>query len=163
MPLRDEPLEWDFNAKVKFFPIYYQGVVVGFFNPEYAGRIVKILNEDENLRKALKNACLDLLKEQGGDSSELEGLMKKYISGTKRPQYGTKAIAFLLRERQAELDISDREFARFCDSYRLSWENLQNIYAGKAIEDSLIIPLSRILGKSPGEVIAVRDGSPKKR
>ncbi|MEC4984594.1 MAG: hypothetical protein SAJ37_08085 [Oscillatoria sp. PMC 1068.18] len=163
MPLRDEPLEWNFNAKVKFFPVYYQGVVVGFFNPEYAQRIVKILNEDENLRKALKNACLDLLEQQGGDSREVEGLMSKYISGTKRPKYGTQAIAILLRERQAELDISDREFARFCDSYRLSWENLQNVYTGKEIEDSLIVPLARILGKSPAEIIAVRDGSQRKR
>ena len=126
---------------------------------EFSARIVEVLNEEGKLRKALELACLDLLRQSGADPNQVEELMKKYLVRTERPKYGTGAIAFLLRDRQEELDISDKEFARFCDSYKLSHEELKGIYEGKQITNSQLVVLSRILGKSIEELAKVRDGS----
>jgi hypothetical protein len=156
----NKPLPWQLNRNEPYWPIYYEDqVVVGFCRPEYAPRLVELLNDEEKLRKALHLACLDLIKQSDGDPTQVQALIKKYIKKTERPKYGTAAIAFLLRDRQEELDVSDKEFARFCDSYKLSPEALKNIYTGKKIEDSLLIVLSRILGKSVEELAEVRDGT----
>lgn len=159
----NKPLPWQFNPNEPYVPIYFEDqVVVGFCRPEYAPRLVELLNEEEKLRKAMHLACLDLLKHSGGDPSQVQALIKKYIKKTERPKHGTGAIAFLLRDRQEELDISDKEFVRFCDSYKLSPEALKEIYAGKKIDNGQLLVLSRILGKSIEELIEVRDGVKEK-
>ena len=53
---------------------------MGFFKPEYASEIIKILNEEEVLKKALKMACTDLIKKIGGDTRKVNFLMEKYIN-----------------------------------------------------------------------------------
>jgi hypothetical protein len=159
MPLNNKSLTWQFDPYDPYFPILYEGVEVGFCTLEFSTRIVEVLNEEGKLRKALELACLDLLRQSGADPNQVEELMKKYLVRTERPKYGTGAIAFLLRDRQEELDISDKEFARFCDSYKLSHEELKGIYEGKQITNSQLVVLSRILGKSIEELAKVRDGS----
>lgn len=162
MPLINQPLSWEYYPDDPYVPITHEDTVVGFCRPEFALRIVEVMNEEEKLRKALRMACLDLLRTTGGDVSKVDELLGKYIVRAERPKYGTRAIALLLRDRQKELDISDQEFAKFCDTYRLSVQELKNIYAGEEIYDSMLGPLSRILGISVEELMAVRDGEAKK-
>lgn len=157
MGLNDEP--WQFDSKDLYVPITYEGRVLGFGKPKFATRVVEVLNEEDKLRKALEMACLDLLSQAGSDQSQVNELVKQYIAKVERPKSGTGAIAALLRDRQAALDISDQEFARFCDTYRLSRSALNNIYAGEKISDSLLTPLARIIGMSVEEIVAVRDGN----
>ena len=159
MPLNNKSLTWQFDPYDPYFPILYEGVEVGFCTLEFSARIVEVLNEEGKLRKALELACLDLIRQSGGDPNQVEELMKKYLVRTERPKYGTGAIAFLLRDRQEELDVSDKEFALFCDSYKLSREELNGIYEGNQITNSQLVVLSRILGKSIEELTKVRDGS----
>jgi hypothetical protein len=163
MSLRNEPQDWQFESDESFVPVYYQGKVVGVMKQEYAANLTKLLNEDELLKKALKRACVDLIKQSGGDTSQVKDLMKKYIKMSERPKFGTRAIAFLLRERQEELDLGDREFTKFCDTYKLSPAELNNVYAGEPVEDGLLVPLSRILGITKEKLIEVRDGTAKER
>ena len=162
MTLINKPLTWEYYPDDTYVPITHEETVVGFCRPEFAVRIVEAMNEEERLRKALRIACLDLLRTTGGDITKVDELLGKYIARAERPKYGTRAIAFLLRERQKELDISDQEIAKFCDTYRLSVRELKNIYAGEEIYDSMLGPLSRILGLSVEELIAVRDGEGNK-
>ncbi|MBD2205195.1 hypothetical protein H6G33_06105 [Calothrix sp. FACHB-1219] len=159
MSLPNEPSAWQVESSDAFVPVYYKGDLAGFFKKEYAHDIIKFLNEDEVLKKALKLACIDLVKETNGDSKEVSNLIKKYIKMSKRPKYGTRAIALLLTERQKALDLSSQEFAKFCDTFKLSPDALNNIYAGEAIEDNLLAPLSRILGITKEQLLEVRDGS----
>jgi hypothetical protein len=84
--------------------------------------------------------------------------MQQYLAKTERPRSGTGAIAILLEERQEELDLTDEEFAKFCDTFRLSREELRNIYAGEDIENTQLAPLSRILGMTIDEIIEVWRG-----
>ncbi|MFN6530889.1 hypothetical protein [Nostoc sp. ChiSLP03a] len=77
---------------------------------------------------------------------------------SERPKYGTRAIAVLLQDRQKELDLSNQEFAKFCDTFKLSPTELNNIYAGEAFDDNLLAPLSRILGITKEQLLKVRDG-----
>jgi hypothetical protein len=163
MSLRNEPQDWQFESHEPFVPVYYQGKVVGVIKQEYAANLTKFLNEDDLLTKALKRACLDLVKQSGGDTSQVKDLMKKYIKMSEKPKFGTRAIAFLLRERQEELDLGDREFTKFCDTFKLSPAELNNIYAGESVEDSLLMPLSRILGITKEKLMEVRDGTAKER
>ncbi len=160
MVLRDEPLDWEVNGEKQFLPVYYQGEIVGFLQPEYAKQVVRFFNEEIRQNKALEKACRDLIIERGGDLREVSELAKSYRNQVERPKYGTKAIAILLRERQKELDVSKKDFIRFCDSYKLSLDDLKDIYSDKEIKDSSILPLARILGKTPREVKVVRDGCP---
>jgi hypothetical protein len=157
----NQSMPWEFDPYDPFFPISYEGVGVGFCTLDFADRIVEILNEDGKLRKALKMACADLIKQSGGDPNRVNELMQKYLEKSERPKYGTGAIAYLLRDRQEELDMSDKEFTRFCDSYKLSPEELKEIYQGKAISDRQIGLLARILRKSIEELTKIRNGSPK--
>ncbi|MFH7025122.1 MAG: hypothetical protein ACHBN1_06910 [Heteroscytonema crispum UTEX LB 1556] len=59
--------------------------------------------------------------------------------------------------------MGDREFTKFCDTYKLSPAELNNVYAGEPVEDSLLVPLSRILGITKEKLIEVRDGTAKER
>lgn len=142
-------------------PVYHKGDLVGFFKQEYASEIIKFLNEEEVLTKALKIACTDLIKKTGGDTSQVKHVMKKYIKISERPKYGTRAIAVLLGERQKELDLNSQEFTKFCDTFKLSPTELNNIYAGEPVDDIILAPLSRILGISKERLMEVRDGSEK--
>ncbi|WP_392533166.1 hypothetical protein [Nostoc sp. C117] len=159
MSLRNEPLDWQLEANEPYIPVYYKGDLVGFFKPEYAIEVIKFLNEEDVLKKALKMACTDLIKKMGGDTNKVYYLMEKYIKTNERPKHGTRAIAVLLRDRQKELDLSNQEFAKFCDTFKLSPTELNNIYAGQAFDDSLLAPLTRILGITKERLLQVRDGS----
>jgi hypothetical protein len=161
MQLNNKPLPWQFDPYDPYFPIFYEGVGVGFCKPEFADRIIAVLNEDGKLRQALQLACFDLIKHSGGNPNRVNELMQKYLEKTERPKHGTGAIAFLLRDRQEELDMSDREFARFCESYKLSAEALKDITEGKDVSNTQLGLLARILRKSVAELIEVRDGPTK--
>lgn len=158
MSLRNEPTDWQLGVHESYMPVYYKGTVAGFFKKEYSETIIKQLNEDELLKKALATACTDLIRQSGGDASQVKELIKKYLKTSERPKSGTFAIAGFLRERQQELDLGDKEFAKFCDTFKVSPVELNNIYAGDKIEDGLMAPLARILGKSKDELLKVRDG-----
>lgn len=141
-----------------YIPILYEGELIGYCKPEYAEEIVETLNEEQRMQKALRLACLDLIRKAGGKRIKVDELMKKYMVLAKRPRYGPRAIALLLRERQEQLQVSAPEFIKFCDIHKISPEDLKNIYAGKAIEPSLISPIARILGKTLAEVQAILKG-----
>jgi hypothetical protein len=161
MSLRDKPLDWQIKVHDFYVPLTYQGTTVGFIDPQYAKGIANILNGEESLKKALRLACEELLLELGGDPqdiNQLRSLMREYIARTRKPRSGTPAIAALLKERQQELDLSQLEFVRFCDSYKLSPDDLRDIYNGKQIESKLFAPLCRILGKDTDELIAILEG-----
>ncbi len=158
MSLRNEPQDWQLKSNEPYVPVYYKGDIAGFFKQELASEMIKFLNEDSILKKALQMACIDLINKSGGDASKVNELMKKYIKISERPKHGTRAIALLLRERQEELDLGNQEFLKFCDTFKLSPAELNNIYAGEVINDVLLSPISRILGKSKAELLEVRDG-----
>ncbi len=159
MSLHNEILDWQCESNNPYIPVYHQGDLVGFFKPGYADEIIQFLNEEKVLTKALKIACTDLIKRSGGDTSQVKYMMKKYIKISERPKYGTRAIALLLSDRQKELDLNSQEFTKFCDTFKLSPTELNNIYAGEAVDDILLAPLSRILGTSKEYLLEVRDGS----
>ncbi|MCL6436597.1 MAG: hypothetical protein K6T90_20795 [Leptolyngbyaceae cyanobacterium HOT.MB2.61] len=154
----NQPLPWESNSDEPFLPISYEGEVIGFCRSDYASQIVETLNDDDKLRKALYLACYDLVARSGGSTSNINELMQQYIAKATRPRRGTGAIALLLKERQADLDLTDEEFAKFCDTFRLSREELRNIYAGADIENTQLSSLSRILGMTVDEVIEVWRG-----
>lgn len=158
MPLPGEPETWKFYSSEIYVPVTYEDEVVGFCKPDFAVRIVDALNDDEKLRKALKLACYDLISRTGGTPSQINELISKYLARTSQPCSGPAAIAALLRDRQDELDVSDREFSLFCDSYRLPVEALEAIYAEDEIDGSLLIPLSRVLGRSVEDLMQVLEG-----
>lgn len=161
MSLRDKPLDWQIKVHDFYVPLTYQGAMVGLLDPQYAKGIANILNGEESLKKALRLACEELLAELGGDPqdiNQLRSLMREYIARTRKPRSGTPAIAALLKERQQELDLSQLEFVRFCDSYKLSPDDLKDIYNGKPIESKLFSPLCRILGKDTDELILILEG-----
>lgn len=148
-----------------YMAIAYDGVEVGFCTPEFSSQIVEVFNREERLyeendilRKALQRACLDLINKAGGDPKQVSVLIRQYMDSVKRPEHGTRAIAYLLRDRQTQLDMGDREFVRFCDSYRLSPEELRDIFNGKDISDTQIKNISRILGRTIQELTEIRDG-----
>lgn len=174
----NQPLRWQLNPDQSYIPISYEGNQVGLCTPKFALRIVEAFNADEKLqeeneilKKALQMACLDLLKKSNSRLNQLNELQlselqkhylktakKQHLKTAKRPENGSAAIACLLRSRQEELDISDQEFAGFCNSYKLSSEELKDIYMGKEISDSQLKVLGRILGKSVEELTEIRDG-----
>lgn len=149
----DQLLPWKSNSNECFVAISYEGEVVGFCKSDFASQIVETLNEDEKLRKALHLACYDLVARSGGSTSSINELMQQYIARAARPKSGTGAIALLLKERQKELDLTNEEFAKFCDTFRLSREDLKNIYSGVEIENTQLAPLARILGMTVDELI----------
>ena len=161
----NQPLRLRINQSRSYIAISDEEMEVGFCTPEFAARIIEIFNdyeklneENETLTKAFQMACLDLIKQSGGNINQLNRRMNKYLEKAKRPEHGTRAIAYLLRERQRALNISNRDFVRFCYSYKLSPKELENIFKGKDISDNQLKVLSRILGKSVEELTEVRDG-----
>jgi len=98
------------------------------------------------------------MRPTGGNGTQVSRLIRKYIEKAKRPEHGPRAIAFLLRERQKELDLNTRDFVRFCSSYKLSPQELKDIYGGKDVSDRQLRVLTRIIGKSFEELTEVRDG-----
>ena len=158
MVLNDDLKTWALHSKDPYLPISYDGKVVGFCKPNYAVRIIKILNEEENTRKALYKACNDLVALKGGHSEEVKKYAKKYLSKAKRPKHGLGAITVLLKDRQKELDLNDTEFVNFCDSYKLSPNALKNVCAGKNIQDESLHAIARILGMTFEDMLVVRYG-----
>lgn len=161
----NQPLRLQVDHYRSFIPIASEDMEVGFCTPEFAARIVETFNEyerlqeeNETLNKALQMACLDLIRRTGGNGAQVSRLIRKYIEKAKRPEHGPRAIAFLLRERQKELDLSTRDFVRFCSSYKLSPQELKDIYSGKDVSDRQLRILTRIIGKSFEELTEVRDG-----
>jgi hypothetical protein len=154
-----EPQPWQYSSAEVYFPITYEDEIVGFCKPDFAARIVKALNDDEKLHRALWLACQDLVRRSNGRSGPVDDLMQEYLAKSDRSKTGVAAIAALLRYRQQELDVSDREFLRFCDSYRLSKEKVQAIYEGEDIDNSLLIPLSRVLGRSVDDLLELLEGT----
>ena len=150
-------LSWELQSNEAYVPILYEGEVVGFCRPEVAQQIVDSFNEEETYRRALQMACHDLIARSGSARNPKE-LMQRYLAKAERPKSGTGAIAVSLKERQRELDLTNEEFARFCDTFRLSREELKNIYAGELIEGNQLSPLSRILGLTMDELIQLWKG-----
>lgn len=149
---------WVSNPDESYIPVLYEKEVVGFCKPHYATRIITILNEDEISRKALQAACTDLIARMGRTDIGVADLMQQYIELVSRPKHGVAAIAFYLKERQAELDLTDEEFAKFCDTFRLSRDELNAIYQGQLVDPRQLTPLSRILGMTIDDVIVVLRG-----
>lgn len=154
----NQPLPWETNPNKTYVPISYEGKVVGFCQPNVANRVVETLNEDEQFRKALRLACYDLVARSGGGAAQIEELVQRYLAKAGRPKRGAAVVALLLKDRQDELDLSDEEFAKFCDTFKLSRPELTNIYTGGEIESHQLSPLSRILGMSVDELIAAWQG-----
>ncbi len=147
------PSAWKFDAQETYVPVSHEGAIVGFCKPRYAKHMVKQLTETERLQKALQLACYDLMAQSGSGSEGIGELVKKYLDKVNRPLHGIALIAAWLKQRQQELDLTEEEFAKFCDSYRLSREELRGIYQGEEIESHQLSPLSRILGKTVDEII----------
>lgn len=147
------PSTWQIESQENYVPLSHEGTIVGFCKPRYAKYMVNQLNEAERLQKALKLACYDLVARSGSATESVNELVRSYLDKVNRPLKGTALIAFWLKERQQELDLTNEEFAKFCDSYRLSREELRGIYQGEDVESHQLSPLSRILGKSVDEII----------
>ncbi|MBD1856908.1 MULTISPECIES: hypothetical protein [Leptolyngbya] len=158
MPKVKPPLPWECSTKSAYVPLSFEGEVVGFCRPDCATEIAKSLNEAEVLQKALQLACYELVARSGGSSESVGELVKRYLAKAERPLQGSALIAVLLKERQIDLDLTDDEFAKFCDSYRLSRAELREIYGGEEIESHQLIPLSRILGKTVDDIIEAWKG-----
>jgi hypothetical protein len=157
------PLPWQVDAQAPFVPISLEGQVVAYCHPGQAQSVAAILNEHNKMKKALKLACYDLVARTGGSSDSVNELMQQYLNRVSRPTQGTALIALLLKQRQQDLDLTAEEFAKFCDSYRLSREELQAIYHGVDLDNSQLSPLARILGLTVDEVIDAwggRDNAP---
>ncbi len=159
MVLPNEPLPWQVDSQNSFVPVNLNGQVVGFLKPEYASHAIDLLNDEQKLRKALNLACADIFRRSKGKLGTVEMLEEEYLSQASVPRKGTRAIALLLQNRQAELGVTEKEFVQFCDSYRLSPNKLQNIYDNNLeIDSTLYAPLSRILGQSIEDVIQIVQG-----
>ncbi|MBW4473150.1 MAG: hypothetical protein KME45_22645 [Stenomitos rutilans HA7619-LM2] len=153
MAKMQQPLPWVVNESDSFISMIHEGKVVGFCQPAYARHVVKQLNEAEQLYKALELACYDLTARSGGSTASVGEIVQQYLSKATRPKSGTAAIVMLLQHRQEDLDLTDAEFAKFCDTFRLSRAELQAIYLGEDIEHTQLSPLARILGLSMDELI----------
>lgn len=165
MTQTNQALRLQVNHYRSYISVSSEEMEVGFCTPEFAARIVETFNEyerlheeNETLSKALQMVCLDLIKRTGGNRTQVSKLIKQYLEKAKRPEHGTRAIAYLLRERQISLDLNTKDFVRFCYSYKLSPRELKDIYTGKDVTDNQLRPLSRILNKPVEELMEVRDG-----
>lgn len=153
-----QPLPWELYPQNTYVPISFEQRVIGLCKPNFAARIVEALNDDEKVRKALYMACNELSAQLDGTITADE-LMQQYLLKAQRPTHGAAFIALLLQERQESLDLTDEEFAKFCDTFRLSREELRNIFAGEEIESTQLGPLCRILGLTMDELIEAWKGS----
>jgi hypothetical protein len=159
MVLPNEPLPWQRNTNETYVPLTFEGEVVGFCKPEYAAQLCDVMNDEKKLRRALQLICADMVKRSQGRLGSAEELIDEYIARASIPRSGARAIALLLKNRQEELGVTDKEFMTFCDSYRLSPDKLKDIYSGNAkIESTLYAPIARILGLSVEEVVQIIQG-----
>ncbi len=158
MPLPNETPAWQAKVSDTYVTLHHHDMVVGVLRPDIATRLANLLNDEDRLQKALKLACYDLVSRSGGGTSDIDSLCAKYLTQASRPTSGTGAIALWLKQRQIELDITDQEFERFCDSYRLVPAKLQAIYEGREIDGSMLTPLARVLGCSIEDVLQVLEG-----
>lgn len=149
---------WTSNPHDLYIPVAYDGEVVGYLKPKHVEQILDALNDSEKVRKALKLACYDLVARSGGSKEKVSDLVQKYLTRAGRPTRGVAAIALFLRERQLELDLTDDEFKKFCDTFRLSAAELEGIYQGNELDSAQLTPLARILGMSVDELIQVWKG-----
>lgn len=147
-----ESFSWEFNPDRPHLPFYREGELVGYCHPDYVQEIVEAMNEQDKWRKALRIACLDILRAKGSDPRKVEELMEKYLAKTERPKSGPRAIALMLLDRQKELQLSTQEFLKFCDTYKVSAQDIKDLAMGKDLEPNLINPIARILGVSAAEV-----------
>ncbi|NJK27397.1 MAG: hypothetical protein HC925_00815 [Coleofasciculaceae cyanobacterium SM2_3_26] len=154
-----EPVAWEVALEQQYVPLLHEGNMVGFCTPTYAKEIAEALNEEDRVRKALRMACLDLLRRVGGDTSRVGELMERYIERAQRPKFGPRAIAAMLSDRQRDLQLSNQEFVKFCDTYKVSPRELKSIYAGENIDRRLIAPIARILGIAPADVLDILEGT----
>ena len=154
-----EPDSWEFNPDRPYVPVLHDGQLVGYCQPFYAREIVESLNEQETLRKALRIACSDLIRKLGGDRNKLDDLVNRYIAKAERPKFGPRAIAAMLIDRQKDLRVSPQEFVKFCDTYKVSTQQLRDLAEGKDIDRKYIEPLARILGITAAEVMEVLQGN----
>jgi hypothetical protein len=159
VPKVQSALPWECSTKSAYIPLSHEGTIVGFCDPKSARAIAKLLNETEMLQKALQLACYDLVARMGGSPESVAELVQQYQSKAERPLRGSGLIALLLHDRQIDLDLTEDEFAKFCDSYRLSRAELRGIYQGEEVESHQLIPLSRILGQTVDEVIEAWKGA----
>jgi hypothetical protein len=159
MVLPGEPQAWQFYPADAFVSVTYEEELVGFCKPDFAARIVETLNDDEQLRRALRLACYDLMAKSGGTGGDVNTLMVQYLAKAATPKSGIAGIAVLLRDRQRELDVGDKEFAQFCETYRLPPDKLAAIYAGEEIDQSMLSPLARILGRPMDDLFQILDGT----
>ncbi|TAD74165.1 MAG: hypothetical protein EA001_15770 [Oscillatoriales cyanobacterium] len=161
----------DDNTKVKLGPqrsystLIIDGQEVGWCTVEFADRLSESFGRDAQsdatntiLRRAFKRVCTDLLAKMGGNPHQLGQLMQRYLEAVMRPDTGPRAIAYLLRDRQTSLGMSNQEFVQFCDSYRLSPPELKEIYDGRPISDAQLKNISRIVGRTAQELADIRDG-----
>ncbi len=158
----EEPSTWELGATQPHVPLFYEGELVGFFEPEYAEEVVDALNDRDRLQKALHLACLDLLKKVGAPPDRANELFNRYLMRAQRPKYGPRAIAAMLVDRQKALRVNPQEFMKFCNTYKISPLQLEDIYAGKSIDDSLIGPIARVLGIPEAEVLGVLNPKARK-
>jgi len=149
----NQPLPWGMDATDTYVPISHEGKVIGFCKPDYASSVIDILNEVDKLQKALDLACYDLVARSGGSTTAVTDMVQQYLEKAERPKSGTALIALLLEERRDALDLTDEEFAKFCDTFKLSRDELKGIYANEEIESAQLTPLSRILGMTVDELI----------
>ncbi|MGB3518455.1 MAG: hypothetical protein WBA43_18505 [Elainellaceae cyanobacterium] len=159
MVLPNEPLPWQSNVNETFIPLMFNREVVGFCKPEYAAKLAHVMNDEQKARKALYLVCADFVKRSQGRVGNVDELVEEYLERAAIPRTGARAIALLLKNRQEELGVTDKEFVTFCDSYRLSPEKLKDIYSGQGtIESTLFAPIARVLGQSVEEVVQIIQG-----
>ncbi|MGD1904256.1 MAG: hypothetical protein ACFB9N_18680 [Geitlerinemataceae cyanobacterium] len=148
----DEPLPWRVNKGAAYAPLEYEGKTIGYCEPDYADEIATVMNDRITLEKALRMACRDLLKRMNKDTSRASDLAQRYLQQAKRPTSGPRALAYMLAERQRELGLSQVEFFKFCDTFKISGKDIADMADGKAVPARNIAPISRVLGVAPTEV-----------
>lgn len=158
------------SPKVQFGPqrwyssLTINGEEVGWCTSEFANQLSELFDREKKLeatntvlRLAFKRLCSDMVAKMGGNSQQVGQLMLRYLETTIRPTSGPRAIAYLLRDRQAALGMGSQEFVQFCDSYRLSPPELKDIYEGRPINDGQLKNIARIVGRSAQELAEIRD------
>ncbi|TAF52204.1 MAG: hypothetical protein EAZ61_08760 [Oscillatoriales cyanobacterium] len=151
----DEPLPWRVSTNASYVPLEYEGQVIGYCELDYADELATTMNEQATLHKALRMACRDLLKRMNKDVNRASELADRYVKQAKRPTSGPRALAFMLAERQRELGLSPQEFFKFCDTFKISEQDIAHMADGHAVASHNIAPISRVLGITPTEVEAV--------
>lgn len=150
-----QPQSWTSDPHDLYVAIAENGNVVGLVKPTHAPQLLAMLNDTQLVRKALKLACTDLAAATGGSPGQVAALMEQYLNKAQRPTKGVAAIALYLQERQRELDLTDDEFIKFCDTFRLSAAELNRIQNHEEIEYKQLNSLARILGLSVDELLRI--------